>query len=75
VLLSLPERPLIRGAERRYSVPTATEGLTGSDWALSSPSVETVLERRDPEWHTLRLFGRGRHPGAFAAGAEKRDEL
>jgi hypothetical protein len=28
-----------------------------------------------PEWHSLRLFGRGRHPGAFTAGAETQAEL
>ncbi len=30
---------------------------------------------RNPEWHSLRLFGHGRHPGAFHAGAETQGEL
>jgi hypothetical protein len=57
-------------------VPTSTERLVGCDWAVSPPLVEAIPKRSDdPEWHTLRLFGRGRHPGVFAAGAEMRDEL
>ena len=28
-----------------------------------------------PEWHTLRLFGQGRHPAFFDAGIERQDEL
>jgi hypothetical protein len=46
--------------------------------------TSTTLERRppcrlvdqktgsDPEWHALRLFGRGRHPDIFETGAEKK---
>jgi hypothetical protein len=57
-------------------MPTPTEGLVGCDWAVSPPLVEAIPKRSDdPEWHTLRLFGSGRHPGAFAAGAEMHDEL
>jgi hypothetical protein len=56
-------------------MPTATEGLVGGVLALSGPLVDAPPQWRDPEWHTLRLFGRGRHPGAFAAGAETRDDL
>jgi hypothetical protein len=55
---------------------SATDGLAGGDWAVSAPLAEGVLERySDPEWHSLRLFGRGRHPGAFAAGVETPDAL
>ena len=55
---------------------TAAETLVAGDWAASAPLVEAILERHsDPEWHRLRLFGRGRHPGAFAAGVETRDGL
>jgi hypothetical protein len=57
-------------------MPTATEALVRGDWAVSAPLGEATLERgSDPEWHTLRLFGRGRHPGAFAAGVETHDAL
>jgi hypothetical protein len=28
-----------------------------------------------PEWHDLRLFGRGRHPVNFEAGRERIGEL
>ena len=57
-------------------MPTATEGLVGGDWSLSPLLVQASAQRADdPEWHTLRLFGRGRHPRAFAAGAETHDEL
>ena len=41
-----------------------------------APSLNTRPERCDtPEWHRLRLFGSGRHPGAFVAGSEKRAQL
>ena len=51
-------------------------GFVGRDWALRAPVVATTPERHgDPEWQSLRLFGRGRHPGAFEAGAETRDKL
>jgi hypothetical protein len=57
-------------------MPTATECSVGGGWNLSAPSAEPIPERGDnPEWHSLRLFGSGRHPGAFAAGAETRDGL
>ena len=57
-------------------MPTATEALVGGDSVVSPPLVEAILERfADPEWHSLRLFGRGRHPRAFAAGVETRDAL
>jgi hypothetical protein len=55
---------------------SATDGLARGDWAVSVALAEGVLERYpDPEWHSLRLFGRGRHPGAFAAGVETREAL
>jgi hypothetical protein len=57
-------------------MPTATEALVGGDRVVSAPLEEAILERyEDPEWHTLRLFGRGRHPHAFAAGVESHDSL
>jgi hypothetical protein len=57
-------------------VPTATEGLVGGEWVVSVPVVEAIPEAgRDPEWHSLRLFGRGRHSGVFACGVETLDDL
>lgn len=57
-------------------MPTAIEALVGGDQLVSAPLVEAIPERYlDPEWHTLRLFGCGRHPGTFDAGAETRDQL
>ena len=53
-------------------MPTPLDGVVG-DWEVSTP-LEPVLERPHvPEWHSLRLFGRGRHPRTFAAGAETDD--
>jgi hypothetical protein len=55
---------------------SAAEGLTGGDWAAGALLVEAVPERfHDPEWHTLRLFGRGRHPSGFNGGIETLDDL
>jgi hypothetical protein len=55
---------------------SATERSPHGDWALSVPSLATPPEPVDsPEWHSLRLFGSGRHPRAFDGGAEKQDEL
>jgi hypothetical protein len=55
---------------------TAAERLVGGDQVVSVPPVETLPQRcASPEWHSLRLFGRGRHMGAFHAGAEARNEL
>lgn len=57
-------------------MPTATASLVGGDWELGTPLVEAIPERCDtPEWHSLRLFGRGRRPGVFASGAETHDGL
>ena len=57
-------------------MPTATEALVDGDAVVSPPLEEAILERlAEPEWHSLRLFGRGRHPHAFAAGVESRDAL
>jgi hypothetical protein len=57
-------------------VPTATEGLVGGEWVVAVPVVDAIPEPcRDPEWHSLRLFGRGRHSGVFAAGIETHDDL
>lgn len=55
---------------------TATDGMVRGDWLGSAPLVQVVPERvDDPEWHTLRLFGRGRHRSGFASGVEVHDEL
>jgi hypothetical protein len=55
---------------------TATERLVGGDQVVSVPLMDAAPERAlSPEWHSLRLFGRGRHMGAFQAGAEMPDEL
>ena len=55
---------------------TATERLVGGDPMVSVPSIEAIAEPViSPEWHSLRLFGRGRRSGAFQAGAELHDEL
>jgi hypothetical protein len=55
---------------------TAPEGLVGGDRAVCLPVADAIPEyRSEPEWHSLRLFGRGRHPGGFAAGVETRDTL
>jgi hypothetical protein len=55
---------------------TATERLVGGDQVVSVPTMDAAPERAlSPEWHSLRLFGRGRHMGAFQAGAEMPDEL
>lgn len=55
---------------------TATERLVGGEGAPSDPLVEALPKRADdPEWHTLRLFGRGRHPGTFGRGAEQQTGL
>jgi hypothetical protein len=57
-------------------MPTAAEGLVDGDSPVSPPLEEVLAERfHDPEWHRLRLFGRGRHWGAFDAGAETHNEL
>jgi len=44
---------------------------------LSAPVNEVVDSPRGraPEWHSLRLFGRGRHPGTFSDGAPVHDTL
>jgi hypothetical protein len=56
-------------------MPTATETSVRGDWTPSAPSPEVLLDRREnPEWHSLRLFGRSRHPDAFNAGGETRAE-
>ena len=50
---------------------TATETLACGDDTMSAPPVDVLPLLRDaPEWHTLRLFGRGRRSGVFHAGVE-----
>jgi len=57
-------------------MPTANEAVARGDWGMSTPSLDPIPERVcHPEWHSLRLFGRGRRPGAFDAGVETRHEL
>lgn len=57
-------------------MPTAAEGLVDGDALVSPPLVDAIAEHgHDPEWHRLRLFGRGRHSGAFDAGAETHNAL
>lgn len=54
----------------------ATEGLARGDWVGSASVPPGIPQRSDePEWHDLRLFGRGRHPRVFAAGVETHEEL
>jgi hypothetical protein len=54
----------------------ATEISVGRDGIASVPLVEVPPKRPDsPPWHSLRLFGRGRHAGAFVAGTETRSEF
>lgn len=49
--------------------PARGESMTSNASApVSPPRCEA------PEWHTLRLFGRRRHPDAFEAAAEKRTD-
>jgi hypothetical protein len=52
-------------------MPTASEAVAGVELGASPPSVELVAEcPGQPEWHSLRLFGSGRHPSGFDAGVE-----
>jgi hypothetical protein len=52
-------------------MPTAIEAVAGGDWGVSPASMDLVPERAgQPEWHSLRLFGGGRHRGVFDAGVE-----
>lgn len=76
VLLPLTGRRRVGGAERRLSLTTASAALKSGDGVvLGEPAVGDVAEahkrRDDPEWHSLRLFGGGRHSGAFQSGAER----
>jgi len=55
---------------------TTPEGLVGGDRVVRIPLADAIPERySEPEWHNLRLFGRGRHPGEFASGVETHDGL
>lgn len=57
-------------------MPMATESLARGDATPSTPPADVLPLLRDaPEWHTLRLFGRGRHSGAFRAGVETPGEV
>jgi hypothetical protein len=50
-----------------------------STMAIASPIAITPGLRQPgrvyPEWHALRLFGRGRHPGSFESGNEREGDL
>jgi hypothetical protein len=39
------------------------------------PNPDQVLRSSRETWQTLRLFGRGRHPGSFKSGAEQTSDL
>ena len=55
---------------------TATDRSVGAKWLPSAPAAEVLPERGDnPEWHSLRLFGRRRHPDALDSAGETRAEL
>ena len=41
--------------------------------AVPAPTAPEAMP--SPEWHDLRLFGRGRHPVNFDAGRERAVEL
>ena len=57
-------------------MPTTTDGLGDGDCGAGAPLAEMMAERcADPEWHSLRLFGQGRHRDVFAGEFETRDEL
>jgi hypothetical protein len=57
-------------------MPTAAEGLVGGEWAAIPPLAEAIAKgRENPEWHSLRLLGRGRQSGLFDARVETRNEL
>lgn len=57
-------------------MPTAAEGLVGGEWGAIPPLAEaTPKGRENPEWHSLRLLGRGRRPGLFDAVVETRNEV
>ena len=55
---------------------TATERSVRGELTVSVPVAEVAPERyASPDWHSLRLFGGGRHARAFADGVEMGDEL
>ena len=57
-------------------MPTVTDALVAGEWTLDTPLVEGMAHVCvSPEWHSLRLFGGGRHRGTFASGAELHDEM
>jgi hypothetical protein len=57
-------------------MPTASDAVARGEWGTVTPAVDATPERaRHPEWHSLRLFGAGRRPGAFDSGVETRHEL
>jgi hypothetical protein len=65
-----------QGSREVVAMPVATDTSVVDERAPGILSAAVRPERSgDPEWHTLRLFGRGRHPRGFDAGAETRTEL
>jgi hypothetical protein len=49
--------------------------LVSDEAKLNAPVKEVVDSQRSgaPEWHSLRLFGRGRRPGTFSGGTPVHD--
>lgn len=67
-----------RGAERRLAMATATKTPPTAPSPLASPSglvppppASGREFLRCPEWHSLRLFGRGRRPAGLEIGSER----
>ena len=57
-------------------MPIATDRLIHGKWTKLVPLTVKGADPVDvPKWHSLRLFGAGRHPRGFNAGAERRAEL
>jgi hypothetical protein len=57
-------------------MPTFTDALVAGERTMDTPLAEVMSDVCvSPEWHSLRLFGGGRHRGTFASGAEMHDEL
>jgi hypothetical protein len=49
----------------------ATDGSVIGEWVAIAPATDAPVERHKcADWLSLRLFGAGRRPGAFEAGAE-----
>jgi hypothetical protein len=51
------------------TAPSAVSPLLG---VVPAPAASWREFGRCPEWHSLRLFGRGRHPTGFEMGSDGR---